>query len=122
MTKELILTQLSKFIAGENTLEELEDWLISHSQAVLDSGNQEAAGLIDEVDGLLVELEQELITEKQFVDGILAQIRIVETLERSFKSPKKSQVHLYSAADETVLANADFTGLDPEVAVQFAFG
>jgi hypothetical protein len=73
MLQELI-TRLSKYSNQETGLRDLEDWIVLHLQETLDSGEQEAITIADELDGLLIQLSEGLVTEADIlaaINGIL---------------------------------------------------
>ena len=69
MLQELI-TRLSKYSNQEMGLRDLEDWIMLHLQEMLDSGEQEAITIADELDGLLIQLSEGLVTEADILAAI----------------------------------------------------
>ena len=74
-----LLTELSRYSDGLSTARDLETWLVSELQNVLDTGDQEAIGLANEVDGILVELSEALTSEPESLASIQALVRMAET-------------------------------------------
>jgi hypothetical protein len=80
MEKEKILQIFNDYLFGGVRFNDLEDWLLSHLQGILHSGEQEAIALIDQVDALLIEIgaggasEQELFNT---ISGILSEAATV---------------------------------------------
>ena len=73
MLQELI-TGLSRYSNQEAGLCDLEAWIVLHLQEILDSGEQEAITIADELDGLLIQLSEGLVTEADIlatINGIL---------------------------------------------------
>ncbi len=60
MVHDQILDQLKKFVAGELDHQGLEEWVLSHLQQVLDSGEKRAIDLTNELDALFIEEGEEL--------------------------------------------------------------
>ena len=67
-----LLKTIKSYVLGTITLQELEEWLLSHMQDILNSGDERAAGIANELDADLVE----------FTEGILSESDIREKLQR----------------------------------------
>jgi hypothetical protein len=81
MEKEEILQIFRDYISGNAQLIDLEDWVLSHIQAILDSGNQVAVALIDRVDALLIEIGAGITSEEELFNAISSIISDEETLQ-----------------------------------------
>ncbi len=100
MTENQVLNEINRFIENEIAFEEFEDWIISNLD---DAG--EAVDQIRELDSLLVELQQNVITDKQFVDAMITKIRIAETIESTdLVIDQESHEDLSTSINETVFA------------------
>lgn len=75
-----LLNELDRYANGLMTWRDLETWLVSHLQAILDSGDSRAIELANEIDGRLVELGEDLTTEEEFRQSVEALVRIGETI------------------------------------------
>ncbi|MDP2674351.1 MAG: hypothetical protein Q8Q00_05530 [Dehalococcoidia bacterium] len=75
-----LLTELSRYAAGLSTARDLEAWLISELQTILDSNDQEAIDLANQVEGMLVEFSAGLMPEPELRGNIEALARRGETL------------------------------------------
>jgi hypothetical protein len=122
MDKASVLRVLRSFSHGEVPFEEFENWVLSHLQGALDSGDPEAAALVNESDALLLRLGQGEIDDGQFADRIAGLVRIAETLRVVFSSAP-AELELDSGSDaQSILRNADFTGSTPAVRLSLLFG
>ena len=79
MLQELI-DILARYVNRETradaiTLDELEEWLVLHLQAILDSGDEMGADIANTLDPLLVELRENLISEPAFFAAAVAMFR-----------------------------------------------
>ncbi len=74
-----LLSELSRYSAGLSTVTGLEMWLVSELQNILDTRDQEAISLANEVDGILVEFSEALTSEPELLERIQALVRIAET-------------------------------------------
>lgn len=75
MISELLPTStlvqvLVQYLSRARSTPELEEWLVSNLQGFLDSGDRDAIEIANQVDALLVELSEGLISEIQLRDGI----------------------------------------------------
>lgn len=75
-----LLNELDRYANGLITWRDLETWLVSHLQAILDSGDSRAIELANEIDGRLMELGEDLATEEEFRQSVEAVVRIGETI------------------------------------------
>jgi hypothetical protein len=80
MGKEAILRIFRDYVFGTIRLIELEDWLLSHIQGILHSGNQEAIAMIDKVDALIIEIGEGIASEKELFNTISGFISESETV------------------------------------------
>ena len=106
MTENQVLNEINRFIENEIAFEEFEDWIISN----LDDAGA-AVDQIRELDSLLVELQQNVITDKQFVDAMITKVRIAETIESTdLVISQESYEDLSTSINETVFAPSIPTG------------
>lgn len=75
MNAELLQTStflnvLIQYLGGARSTSELEEWLVSNLQGFLDSGDRGAIELANQVDALLVEMSEGLISESQLRKSI----------------------------------------------------
>lgn len=61
---------LVQYLSGARSTEELEEWLIGNLQGFLDSGDNSAIELANQIDALLVEMNEGLISESQLRENI----------------------------------------------------
>lgn len=70
-----ILQHIRDYINGLSSLQALEEWLLANLQQVLDSGDNDAIRIANELDAGIVELGENLIDESALRDNLL---RIIE--------------------------------------------
>ena len=75
-----LLNELNRYANGLIAWRDLETWLVSHLQAILDSADSRAIELANEMDGRLVELGEHLSTEEEFRQSVEALARIGQTI------------------------------------------
>ena len=71
-----LINALVQYLGGARSTSELEEWLVCNLQGFLDSGDSGAIEMANEVDALLVETSEGLISEDQLrhsISTILAQ-------------------------------------------------
>jgi len=79
-----IIEELKKYSSGAASEKDLERWMISSYQQVLDSGEEPAVMLANEIDALFVEQSEGLVSEAE-VHYILAEILRREESSVSFQ-------------------------------------
>jgi hypothetical protein len=84
MIKDEILRIFGNFCSGRLSLEQFEEWVVSHLQETLDSGDKECIALMDEADTLLMELGEGQIAESLLRNEIEAMIPATRTIEFAF--------------------------------------
>jgi hypothetical protein len=92
MMKEMILQELSRYVSGEASLGNFEEWILSHLQEILGSADQETIAIVDEIDTLLMELGEKEISELEFyrsAAGLLESANTI-TVSHVFDSERPS--------------------------------
>ena len=98
-----LLTELSRYGAGLCTARDLEAWVISELQTILDSNDQEAIDLANQAEGVLVEFSAGLMPEPKLRQSIEALARIGETLRLEIaEAPRGIDDRIESSAIPTV--------------------
>lgn len=77
---QALLNELTRYVNGLSNSRDLEAWVVSHLQAILDSGDERAVELANEVDSLLIELGEGLATEADLLDNAQALVHANETV------------------------------------------
>lgn len=98
-----LLSALSRYAAGLSSARDLEVWLVSELQTILDSGDQEAIDLANQVEGRLIEFSDGLMPEAELRDDIEARVRMAETLRVELaEAPQSVEDRAASSASETI--------------------
>ncbi len=72
---------LARYINRQLDVYSLEDWVVSHLQAILNSQDQIAIEIANQLDPLFVELGEDLVTEPEvFSEASAMYLRAVEAL------------------------------------------
>ena len=58
---------VSKFLDGSLSLVEMQEWILSRLQTILDSGDSVCAEIANEIDADLISLSEELMDESVFI-------------------------------------------------------
>jgi hypothetical protein len=95
-----LLEQIESYIRGECGLKDLEGWLLSNLQTILDSGDRKAIELADELDADLVELNEALIDEQILRERIEGRIRRMSVIPLAFPKTESQQTN-YTGSSET---------------------
>ncbi len=116
MTKEMILHEFNKYVARELSLEAFAEWLLSHLQQVMDSGDEAALQLIDKGEVLLVELSNGELSEVEFFEHMASIVDIERTIPASFSFNSDSFVISFSQSQhdsEEITSRADSSQNQP---------
>ena len=84
MLRSHLLDSLKRYLDQEASLQELGEWLLSHLQEVLDSGDQDTIRLANQVDADLVEFNEGLIDEATLREHLDSYVRLQQTLSFTF--------------------------------------
>jgi hypothetical protein len=116
MEKEEVLQVFRKYVSGMVRMNDLEDWILSHIQGILNSGNQEAIALIDEVDALLIEIGAGISSEQDLFDTISRFISDAETVKIDLVL-KASDINIISfekSTDDDITAQQEEFDFSPQ--------
>lgn len=98
-----LLSELSRFATGQSTASELERWLVSELQSILDSRDEEAIDLVNQVDSMLIEFGEGLATERDLLERVQAAVRMAETLRVQIAEvPRAMENAVTSNTSETI--------------------
>ena|SRR5437870_378027 len=108
MTKEEVLRIFSQFSSGQLSFEQFEEWVVSHLQVALDSGDQEVIRLMDEADGLLLQLGVGEVDDVAVLNGIDALVREAQTVRVSMSMGSPLSVTTISVSKHNVSTELPF--------------
>lgn len=100
MFREL-LERIESYMNAECGLKDLEGWLLSNLQTILDSGDRMAIELADELDADLVELNEALIDEQTLRERIESRIRQMNVISLAFSEVECQQTNRTEASETT---------------------
>lgn len=121
--KEEILHQLSAYAAGTRDLQYVEEWVVSTLQSVLDSGDESAIELINELDTILMEIGNGEKDEIDLMKYAVAMLQNNETMRLNFCQDCEEQNFVETASEsQSISAQADLTGLDRVIRLHHVFG
>ncbi|MDA2935221.1 hypothetical protein MYX82_12900 [Acidobacteria bacterium AH-259-D05] len=86
MAVEKLLAELDKYLSGTASLDELESWTVSNLQNTIDSKDDKAIAVIDELDTLFMQLRNGEINELVFIKSIDALVRHQQTIKVSLST------------------------------------
>lgn len=98
-----LLEQIEGYLNAVYTLKDLEGWLLSNLQRILDSGDRKAIELADELDADLVELSEGLIDEKTIRERLEDTVRLEATITFTFPEKEPREVISTSGERETLI-------------------
>lgn len=103
------------------TLRDLETWLLSNLQQILDSGEEVAIDLANEVDADLVELGEGIIDDLTFRERLLSYIRIRDTLPSEYYETQPQDTVTASTSVETIKDEFVITGPVVDLRLEHSF-
>ena len=93
-----LLNQIEHYLNAQGTIRSLEEWLLLNLQHILDSGDERAILLANEVDADILEL----------AEGLIDELTLRDHLQRLFNEENTIPVPaLNSIPDTTLLATTD---------------
>jgi hypothetical protein len=101
MEKEEILQIFRNYLSGKTRLNDLEDWVLSRIQGILNSGDQEAIALIDRVDALLIEIGAGLASEEDLFNAIACSVSDADTIRLDLSLNEAPDVSVLSVKQST---------------------
>jgi len=104
MDKDQILQIFRDYLSGKMRLSNLEDWILSHIQGILNSGDQEAIAMIDQVDAFLIEIGVGVASEKDILNAISGFVANAETIERDLYSSDISLLSIDQGTEDDLIA------------------
>ncbi len=99
---EELLTHVEHYLNDDCTLEDLETWLLSKLQAILDSGDEEAIQVANQIDADLVELGEGLIDHETLRDNLQSFISERDTIPVAFPNIRPDTASHATADVETI--------------------
>jgi len=95
-----ILNSVYDYLNGYRTLKDLQTWLLSNLQRILESGDEAAIEVANQIDTDLVELSEGLIDEMEVQGRIENYVRFGETIPFSlFETERPVTTHATVAAE-----------------------
>ena len=98
-----LLDRIDRYLVGETTARELEIWLISNLQRILDSKDESAINLANAVDAGLVNLSEKVIDIAEFHSTLDALMRAARTHDFEFGETKLSTNDIVDSENELVV-------------------
>lgn len=116
-----LLRYVDSYLVLHSTLQDLEAWLISNLQQILDSGEEAAIDLANEVDADLVELGEGLMDELTFREHLQSYIRIRDTLPFEYYETQPQDTVIASTSAETIREEFAITGPVVDLRLEHSF-
>lgn len=100
-----LLEQIESYMNAECGLKDLEGWLLSNLQTILDSDDRKAIELADELDADLVELNEALIDEQMLRERVAGRIRRMSETSFIFSETESQQTNCTEVSGATFSRN-----------------
>ena len=98
-----LVTALSRFLNGVSTLDSLQDWLLSHLQAILDSDDALVIQAADDLDAALMQLGEQLLDEATLLSRVKSWEACLQTISVDV-SDRQEAAHVALATDSSISA------------------
>lgn len=105
-----LLEKARAYINGLCTLRDLEEWILSNLQRILDSGDADATEIANQLDADLVALTEDLIDERTLRDNLLRLISLQDSILCDFRGVHAADDIQISNAAETIRTQAEVPG------------
>ncbi len=105
-----VLNYVNGYLNSHCTLRDLQTWLLSNLQQILDSGGEAAIEMADQIDADLVEFGEGLIDETAVRERIESYVRLRETIPFSFSEIECPVTTHIAAATETIKNHLEVAG------------
>ena len=112
---------MDSYLLLQRTLRDLEAWLLSNLQQILDSGEKTAIDLANELDADLVQLGEGLIDELAFREKLQTYIRIRDTLPFEYYETQPRDTVNATASAETIWDQLLITGPVVDLRLEHSF-
>ncbi len=86
MKKELH-QKIESYLNGTISIDDLEVWLVSNLQGILDSGDDEIIEIANQIDADLVELREEILSMEDLYDHLQSHLGQLETISVDISTP-----------------------------------
>lgn len=110
-----IIEALKKYVSGSSCERDLERWVLSNYQQILDSGEESAAMLANEINALFIEQSEDLVSKDE-MQYALAEILRREESTVSFQIGKNP---VRVAADKSVRKRLRTVGQITDIHLKF---
>lgn len=102
-----LLKNIWRYLSAQCTLQDLEAWVLSNLQRILDTGDKAAIRMANQIDADLVELGEGLIDESTFLERLQSLVRLSETIPFTF-GEKESRALIHATTHvETIKCRAE---------------
>ena len=105
-----LLNYANHYLNGYCTLRDLQTWLLSNLQGILDSSDKTAIEVVNQIDADLVELGEGLIDEAGVRERIESYARFGETIPSAFFETEYPATTHVTAAAETIRDHLEVLG------------
>lgn len=116
-----LLNYLYRYLSGRCTLQDVEVWLLSNLQGILDSGDEKMTEVANQIDADLVELGENLIDEATLRERLESYIRACETVPITLSETEPTITDHATATVETFRDESVVPGLVEDHRVDMVF-
>ena len=84
MNSRQVIKEFNRVLSGSIAIDELKDWVFSHLQEALDTSDEKTIRWMDEANILLMELNDGVVDEEEFMQSIDAIVRESESFVKQW--------------------------------------
>ncbi len=117
-----VLNRMDGYLTERYSVRDLEAWLVSNLQGILDSGDKKAVEVANQVDADLVELGEGLIDETGLRERLERYLRFAETVPAYMVEIEDSASAHSTAVAETVWSRLESPTLVMDLHLEHVFG
>ena len=102
--RRTLANQLVEFVEGQITLDDFELWLVRHLQAIIDEGDADLKSYADQLDGLLIQFREQVVSIWELAEAIENVLRNLNTIiELSFTTRQSVSASTADSEDMEVV-------------------
>ena len=102
MYSQQLRRRIDRYLEGHSSLQQLEEWLLSHLQQILDSGDATAIEIANKLDADLVELGEGLTDQGTLQQRLQSYLRGAETIQVTFPETRTVATYHGTTSVQTV--------------------
>ena len=108
--RDQLLNQTYHYLDRRGSLRDLETWLLSNLQVILDGGDETAIEMANQMDADLIELGEGIIDEATLGERLESYARLLETVPHVFSETERTAIDHATVDVETLKSRLEVPG------------